>query len=414
MTQSTQDVLKNILNIYGITICSESKRLQGILQDWAIESKGKIKALVSVAEENVVNELFKNADHQVDYALYSRLVTRVHQNTAIEQSVVEWAIDCWIHALDKSVPHKPIHQVGKIGGGSIPKNQSVNQMVAFPTSPISQPSQAANGIPVKQSSTQPVVTQNNQNGLNQSTVSQPVKRSKVAPVLVTILIAIGVITGGYKLFSSEDAVDSSNGQEMASADESVSVDVEPDKEEGTNQVTKEVTATNPGEYIFPESNTKRLTESEIANLTYEQLRLARNEIYARHGYLFKSEDLQTYFNQKSWYHEDASYDGVTLSEIEKSNVELIKNLEKTGFIMPGSDQRRLSESELANLTLEELRLARNEIYARHGYIFNSENLNSYFQQKSWYHEDASYDGITLSEIEKYNVEMIQNSERSIQ
>ena len=78
------------------------------------------------------------------------------------------------------------------------------------------------------------------------------------------------------------------------------------------------------------------------------------------------------------------------------------------------DQRRLTESEIADMTLEELRLARNEIYARHGYIFNSEDLNSYFQQKSWYHEDAAYDGITLSEIEKYNVELIQNSERNLQ
>jgi hypothetical protein len=65
MTQSTQDILKNILNNYGMTICSESKRLQGILQDRTSESKGKIKALVLVAEENVVNELFKSTYHQV-------------------------------------------------------------------------------------------------------------------------------------------------------------------------------------------------------------------------------------------------------------------------------------------------------------------------------------------------------------
>ncbi|PEQ95193.1 hypothetical protein CN481_04870 [Bacillus sp. AFS006103] len=414
MTQSTQDLLKNILNHYGMTICSESKRLQGILQDRTIESKGKIKALVSVAEENVVHELFKSSDHQVDYGLYNRLVTRVHQNTAIEQSVVEWAVDCWIHALDKSVPHKPNQPVGKSGGGSIQKNQSVNQIVTSPPHPITQPSRAANGIPVTQHSTQPVVTQNNPSRFNQSTSSQPGKRSKVAPVLVTVLITIGVIAGGYNLFASEDAVDPSSGQEMASADESVSADVEPDKEEGTNQVKNEVTATNLDEYIFPESDTKRLTESEIANLSYDQLRLARNEIYARHGYLFKSEDLQTYFSQKSWYHEDASYDGVTLSAIEKSNVDLFKSLERTGFIMPGSDQRRLTESEITDMTLEELRLARNEIYARHGYIFNSEDLNSYFQQKSWYHEDADYDGVTLSEIEKYNVDLIHNSERNLQ
>lgn len=416
MTQSTRNILKNLINNYGITICSESKRLQGILQDLTSESKGKVKALVSVAEENVVNELFKSSNSRVDYALYNRLVTRVHQNTAIEQSVVEWAIDCWIHALDKSVPHKPIQQVGKSGGGSIQQNQALNQTVAVPSNTNTQPSQTTNRIPVNQNSKQQVVTQNNHSRFNQLAFSQQVKRSKVTPILVSSLITIGVITGGYKLLASEEPIDSSNGQEIASA----AVDMEPDKEKsaqtenGAIQVKKNNVPTKLGDYILPESDTERLTESAIANLTYEQLRLARNEIYARHGYIFKSEDLQNYFNQKSWYQKDDSYDGVTLSGIEKSNVELIKGQEKTGFILPGSDQRRLTESEIANLTLEQLRVARNEIYARHGYIFKSEELNSYFKQKSWYHEDAAYDGITLSEIEKYNVELIQNNERSLQ
>lgn len=77
------------------------------------------------------------------------------------------------------------------------------------------------------------------------------------------------------------------------------------------------------EYILPESNKKVLGEEDIANLSKEQLRLARNEIYARHGYVFKSEDLQKYFSSKSWYHENTSYDG-SLSEVEKDNVTLLK------------------------------------------------------------------------------------------
>lgn len=83
------------------------------------------------------------------------------------------------------------------------------------------------------------------------------------------------------------------------------------------------------------------------------------------------------------------------------------------YILPGSDDRRLTESELAPLTLEQLRLARNEIYARRGYIFNSEDLQSYFSKKSWYYPDASYNGTTVNEIEKYNVELIQSRERDL-
>ncbi|WP_066067117.1 YARHG domain-containing protein [Neobacillus soli] len=96
---------------------------------------------------------------------------------------------------------------------------------------------------------------------------------------------------------------------------------------GTTDVTQPTTARS-GEFIFPDSDYQRLTESEVAALTVEQLRLARNEIYARHGYIFDSADLRSYFSKKSWYFEDASYDGTTVNEIEKYNVELIKSRER--------------------------------------------------------------------------------------
>jgi hypothetical protein len=80
------------------------------------------------------------------------------------------------------------------------------------------------------------------------------------------------------------------------------------------------------EYILADSDKKVLGEEDIAGISKEQLRLARNEIYARHGYVFKSQDLQKYFSSKSWYHEDNSYDG-SLSEVEKENVNLLKTRE---------------------------------------------------------------------------------------
>jgi len=57
------------------------------------------------------------------------------------------------------------------------------------------------------------------------------------------------------------------------------------------------------------------------------LRIARNEIFARYGYIFKSNDLKSYFEEKSWY--KPKYEDVTdyLTEIEKKNIELIMKLE---------------------------------------------------------------------------------------
>lgn len=96
---------------------------------------------------------------------------------------------------------------------------------------------------------------------------------------------------------------------------------------------KDAAQAGDGEYVLPESNTRKLTGADLSGLSKDQLRIARNEIMARHGRTFKDASLQEYFNSKSWYKGtiapadfDASMES-TLSEIEKANVELIKSYE---------------------------------------------------------------------------------------
>ena len=81
------------------------------------------------------------------------------------------------------------------------------------------------------------------------------------------------------------------------------------------------------EYIFPDSDSRRLTEGELSVLPQDVLRIAKNEIYARHGRMFASEDLQLYFGSKSWY--SGTIPGEQFSEsvfnqIEKDNIALIQ------------------------------------------------------------------------------------------
>ena len=63
----------------------------------------------------------------------------------------------------------------------------------------------------------------------------------------------------------------------------------------------------------------------------EELRLARNEIFARHGMIFGVDDLKEYFSSKSWYNPtipgDEFYDRVEMSMIEEANIVLIQEVE---------------------------------------------------------------------------------------
>jgi hypothetical protein len=84
---------------------------------------------------------------------------------------------------------------------------------------------------------------------------------------------------------------------------------------------------NASDYIIPDSQNRRLTAGDLAKLSAAQLRIARNEIYARHGFRFKSADLAAYFSKMPWY--TPLTDTVSLSPIEQANVELIGTYEKS-------------------------------------------------------------------------------------
>ncbi|MGH0591653.1 zinc ribbon domain-containing protein [Bacillus pretiosus] len=79
-------------------------------------------------------------------------------------------------------------------------------------------------------------------------------------------------------------------------------------------------------FIFPDSDIRKLTSTDLTYLSKEQLKIARNEIYARHGHMFQTKDMQEYFSKQSWYRENPYFTG-NLTDIETYNVELIKSRE---------------------------------------------------------------------------------------
>ena len=63
-----------------------------------------------------------------------------------------------------------------------------------------------------------------------------------------------------------------------------------------------------------------------------------------------------------------------------------------------------------------LRLARNEIYARHGYIFSDGELTAFFEKKAWYNptvKKSKWKDDVLNKYEKANVTFLYNKENGI-
>ena len=62
-------------------------------------------------------------------------------------------------------------------------------------------------------------------------------------------------------------------------------------------------------------------------LSAEELRIARNMLYARHGYIFKSPDLKRYFSGQAWYRENPRFDPKLLTKDELRRIREIKAFE---------------------------------------------------------------------------------------
>ena len=101
-----------------------------------------------------------------------------------------------------------------------------------------------------------------------------------------------------------------------------------DSSASDNAEAAEVAMEDSNGYILADSDSRKLKKSDLAGMTAQQLSYAKNEIYARHGRVFKSSELQEYFNEKDWYEENDDFKDEDLSKKEAENTEFIDAYQK--------------------------------------------------------------------------------------
>lgn len=81
------------------------------------------------------------------------------------------------------------------------------------------------------------------------------------------------------------------------------------------------------------------------------------------------------------------------------------------YVLPHSSEVLLSESDYYDLSLKDITIAKNEIYARHGRKFKDEMLQAHFNSMSWYNgtiDPDKFDSSVLSDIENKNIQMLSD------
>jgi hypothetical protein len=208
---------------------------------------------------------------------------------------------------------------------------------------------------------------------------------------------------------------------------------------------------NPDSYLFYDSDSRYLSDSDLSALSAQELCYAKNEIYARRGYIFQSTELSDYFNAKNWYwgtNNASTFSDSVFNAYETANISALKQKEFAlvpgGYVLdqPGytyqnigsysgglvaqattsdyifydSAVRYLTDAEVSALSLQQMCYARNEIYARRGYIFQSQELRDYFGSKCWYHPTVpaqSFNDQVFNQVEMANIELLKRYEYGI-
>lgn len=106
---------------------------------------------------------------------------------------------------------------------------------------------------------------------------------------------------------------------------------QPFRKQGNSAKTYKLTArdfeyrTDVGDW--PEVSQRLLTEEDVWNYNSDELRLMRNEVYARHGYSFNKKDMRYHFEAQDWYMPVTTDIRTSITDIEVKNIELIYEYE---------------------------------------------------------------------------------------
>jgi len=94
---------------------------------------------------------------------------------------------------------------------------------------------------------------------------------------------------------------------------------------------KAVEETNKGgkyQGKFPFTSTKEVKDEDLKGLSDMDIKIMKNEILARHGFIFHDKEMKEYFSKQKWYSAKNQNVDKLLTPLEKQNIQNIEAFEK--------------------------------------------------------------------------------------
>lgn len=144
-----------------------------------------------------------------------------------------------------------------------------------------------------------------------------------------------VTDGKFEDLSDVDLFSLSQDELATTVREEPEMEAESETESET-ETESEIEVDTRSEYIFPDMDTRYLTQDEVSKLSLQAVCYAKNELYARHGRKFLSQELKDYFNDKTWYEgtvDPDSFSPGVFNTYENDNLLLLVSAEEK--LLPG-------------------------------------------------------------------------------
>ncbi|WP_124067624.1 YARHG domain-containing protein [Clostridium sp. E02] len=151
-----------------------------------------------------------------------------------------------------------------------------------------------------------------------------------------------------------------------------------------------------GNYVFERKNPEKETKTEI-----------KEPDFSDRYYSMSSDEMNSEINKRAKYRADCPFFHEVTNYFE--NVRGVRDVANVIEPLYYTDIKYYSEDDFKDDPLLIIHLAKNEIYAMHGYIFKDEDLNNYFRVQLWYEPyvtPENFDVNVFNEYEKANLKIL--------
>ncbi|WP_099468229.1 YARHG domain-containing protein [Konateibacter massiliensis] len=153
-----------------------------------------------------------------------------------------------------------------------------------------------------------------------------------------------------------------------------------------------------------EESTNNINVPETVSETKVSEDEIQNAYYERYYRVWDEDEMLAAISERSSYYQQSGYYKEVMYYME--NIRGVTDIANVVEPLFYTDMKYYSEENFKDVPKIIINLAKNEIYARHGYIFKSEDLNNYFMGCIWYNPLFSaeeFDTSVFNEYEEANL-----------